>query len=193
MHVRLLGVPDERRHPVRNGVRHVRHLGADGDCRRPDRAATEYRIIKSIFIETLVLLASSFTFGMATLALKYKRRPGPRPCIGWMARDTRCLGCRLPRPRAARFQQTMFSPMAACRCRSGYPVSVLRHWCHCMVCMSLAGCLWLRGAARTDRPSTDQDHAGASSASCGSALFWHFLDIVWIAIFSTVFLAGLIR
>ena len=39
--------------------------------------------IQSVFIETLLLLASSFTFGMASLALKYKH--GKARLIGWLA------------------------------------------------------------------------------------------------------------
>ena len=39
--------------------------------------------IKSVFTETLLLLASSFTFGMASLALKYKR--DMVRLIGWLA------------------------------------------------------------------------------------------------------------
>ena len=38
--------------------------------------------IKSVFIETPLLLASSFTFGMASLALKYKH--GTARLIGWL-------------------------------------------------------------------------------------------------------------
>ena len=39
--------------------------------------------ISSVFIETALLLASSFTFGMASLALKYEHGKGR--LVGWMA------------------------------------------------------------------------------------------------------------
>ena len=34
--------------------------------------------------------------------------------------------------------------------------------------------------------------SGPRSTSCGLSLFWHFLDVIWVAIFSVVYLQGLI-
>ena len=34
-------------------------------------------------------------------------------------------------------------------------------------------------------------HAGQDSACCGSGVLWHFLDIIWVGIFSIVYLGGL--
>ncbi len=139
--------------------------------------------IKSTFIETLLLLASSFTFGMASLALKYKH--GEARLIGWMVL-TLLLGVAF-----LGFELHDFAGMFAkggVPSRSGFLSAffdlVPLHGLHVA-----AGCIWLIClAGQIARYGTDtQTKLGIMRL----ALFWHFLDIVWIAIFSVVYLAGL--
>ena len=139
--------------------------------------------IKSAFVETLLLLASSFTFGMASLALKYKH--GKTRLMGWMlltlVLGVAFLGCELHD----------FSGMFAkggVPSRSGFLSAffdlVPLHGLHVT-----AGCIWLICLIGQIA------HFGLDTRTklgiMRLALFWHFLDIVWIAIFSVVYLAGL--
>ncbi|NMM38157.1 MAG: cytochrome o ubiquinol oxidase subunit III [Glaciimonas sp.] len=139
--------------------------------------------IQSVFIETLVLLASSFTFGMASLALKYKHRTAR--LIGWLAL-TLVLGVTF-----LGFELNDFATMFAkggVPSRSGFLSAffdlVPLHGLHVA-----AGSIWLiclLGQIAMYGVDT-QVKLGVMRL----ALFWHFLDIVWIAIFSVVYLAGL--
>ncbi|MFS8136523.1 MAG: cytochrome c oxidase subunit 3 [Thermomonas sp.] len=139
--------------------------------------------IKSTFIETLLLLASSFTFGMASLALKY--RHGDARLVGWLGL-TLVLGVTF-----LFFELHDFNSMFAkggIPSRSGFLSSffglVPLHGLHVV-----AGCVWLICLlAQIARFGTDQQ---TKLGIMRLALFWHFLDIVWIAIFSVVYLGGL--
>ena len=139
--------------------------------------------IKSIFIETLLLLTSSFTFGMASLALKYKH--SKRRLIGWLL-VTLLLGVAF-----LGFELHDFSSMFAkggVPSRSGFLSAffdlVPLHGLHVS-----AGCIWLICLlGQMARFGLD---TGTKLGIMRLALFWHFLDIVWIAIFSVVYLAGL--
>jgi cytochrome o ubiquinol oxidase subunit 3 len=139
--------------------------------------------IKSVFVETLFLLASSFTFGMASLALKYKHST-PR-LIGWLA-ATLILGVAF-----LCFELHDFSTMFAkggVPSRSGFLSAffdlVPLHGLHVT-----GGCIWLIClVGQIARYGLDTK---TKLGIMRLALFWHFLDIVWIAIFSVVYLAGL--
>lgn len=139
--------------------------------------------IKSVFIETMLLLASSFTFGMASLALKYKH--SRTRLIGWMV-VTLVLGVAF-----LGFELHDFSSMFAnggVPSRSGFLSAffdlVPLHGLHVT-----AGCIWLVSLlGQIARYGLDTK---AKLGVMRLTLFWHFLDIVWIAIFSVVYLAGL--
>ena len=139
--------------------------------------------IKSVFTETLLLLASSFTFGMASLALKYKHRK--TRLIGWMVL-TLFLGLTF-----LGFELHDFISMFAkggVPSRSGFLSAffdlVPLHGLHVT-----AGCIWMICLfGQIARYGVDTN---TKIGIMRLALFWHFLDIVWIAIFSVVYLAGL--
>lgn len=139
--------------------------------------------IQSVFIQTLMLLASSFTFGMTSLALKYQH--GKRKLLGWMV-VTLVLGVAF-----LGFELHDFSNMVAkggVPTRSGFLSAffdlVPLHGLHVA-----AGCLWMIALlGQFARYGLDAD---TKLGIMRLALFWHFLDIVWIAIFSVVYLAGL--
>ncbi|MEP7184999.1 MAG: cytochrome c oxidase subunit 3 [Rhodanobacter sp.] len=139
--------------------------------------------IKSIFVETLLLLASSFTFGMASLALKY-RHPTQR-LVGWLVL-TVLLG--------VAFLGFELHDVASMFAQGGLPTRsgflsaffdlVPLHGLHVA-----GGCLWLVCLiAQLARYGVDRE---TKLGIMRLALFWHFLDIIWIAIFSVVYLAGL--
>lgn len=139
--------------------------------------------IKSIFVETLLLLTSSFTFGMASLALKYQHSKAK--LIGWLLL-TLLLGVAF-----LGFELHDFGAMFAkggVPSRSGFLSAffdlVPLHGLHVA-----GGCLWLVCLlGQIARYGLD---TRTKLGIMRLALFWHFLDIIWIAIFSVVYLAGL--
>ena len=146
--------------------------------------AGEYKIT-SAFIETLVLLTSSFTFGMASIAMKYETA---KPVLlGWMG-VTLVLGLAFLGLELHDFA-TMFGD-GAFPTRSGFLSSffslVPLHGLHV-----LAGSLWL--VVMMVQVLTLGLDARVKINILRLGLFWHFLDVVWIAIFSVVYLQGLIR
>ena len=139
--------------------------------------------INSVFIETLLLLCSSFTFGLASLALKYKH--GTARLIGWLVL-TLVLGVTF-----LGFEFHDFALMFAqggVPSRSGFLSAffglVPLHGLHVM-----AGSIWL--ICLVGQIAMYGVDTQVKLGIMRLALFWHFLDIVWIAIFSVVYLAGL--
>ncbi|NEU14112.1 cytochrome o ubiquinol oxidase subunit III [Methylobacterium sp. BTF04] len=146
--------------------------------------ASEYQIGPAL-AETLILLTSSFTFGMASVAMKHG---APRlQLLGWMG-VTLLLGLAFLVLEGNDFA-TMFGH-AAYPTRSGFLSSffalVPLHGLHL-----LAGCLWL--VVMMVQIVTFGLDSRVKINIMRLGLFWHFLDVVWIAIFSVVYLQGLIR
>lgn len=146
-------------------------------------AADEFKI-GSAFVETLILLTSSFTFGMASIALKRDKRA--RRLVLWLL-ATLVLGLAFLVMEVNDFA-TMVSHGATAD-RSGFLsafyVLVGMHGLHVT-----AGVVWilvlfvqLAGYGRDEKVKINLIRL---------SLFWHFLDVVWIAIFSVVYLQGLI-
>jgi len=139
--------------------------------------------IRSAFIETLLLLASSFTFGMASLALKYKH--SKTRLVQWLL-VTLLLGMAF-----LGFEVHDFLTMIAkggTPERSGFISAffdlVPLHGLHVT-----GGCIWLICLiGQMARYGIDTQ---VKLGVLRLALFWHFLDIVWIAIFTIVYLGGL--
>lgn len=136
-----------------------------------------------VFIETLLLLASSFTFGMASIAMKYKHPTSS--LVGWLLL-TLVLGLAF-----LGFELNDFSTMFAAGgvpTRSGYLSGffdlVPLHGLHV-----LAACVWL--LCMLGQIAVHGLDTKTKLGLLRLALFWHFLDIVWIFIFSVVYLAGL--
>jgi cytochrome o ubiquinol oxidase subunit 3 len=146
--------------------------------------AQEFKIGPA-FIETLLLLTSSFTFGMASIALKRDKRA--RRLVLWLV-ATLMLGVAF-----LAMEGHDFATMAADHAtpdRSGFLsaffVLVGMHGLHVTI-----GAIWtvvmLLQIAIIGRD--EQVKVNLIRLS----LFWHFLDVIWIAIFSVVYLQGLIR
>lgn len=146
--------------------------------------AEEYKILPA-FIETLLLLTSSFTFGMTSVKMQHGR--GDMGLVGWMAL-TLLLGLSFVGMELHDFT-TMFSD-GAWPMRSGYLSSffalVPLHGLHVAT-----ACLWL--VVMMVQMLVFGLDARVKLDMLRLSLFWHFLDIIWIAIFSVVYLQGLIR
>jgi cytochrome o ubiquinol oxidase subunit 3 len=146
--------------------------------------AQEYKLT-SAFIETLLLLSSSFTFGMASLAMKYGHRRAV--LFLWLA-VTLLLGIAFLGMELHDFA-TMIADGATPE-RSGFLSSffvlVSTHGLHV-----LSGCVWMVVMMVQLAVFGPDRRVKINLLRLG--LFWHFLDIVWIGIFSVVYLQGLIR
>ena len=145
---------------------------------------SEYKIGPA-FAETLLLLTSSFTFGMASVAMKHA--VPRRVFFAWLG-TTFLLGLAFLKLELNDFA-TMFAH-GAYPDRSGYLSSffalVPLHGLHVAV-----GCLWIAVMAVQVLAYGFDERVKINILRLG--LFWHFLDIVWIAIFSLVYLQGLIQ
>ena len=141
--------------------------------------------IGSAFTETMLLLTSSFTFGMASLALKRDKRA--RRLVLWLLL-TLALGLAF-----LAMEGNDFATMAAHGAtpdRSGalssFFVLVGMHGLHVSI-----GSLWMM-VVLVQMAMVGRDQQVRINL-IRLSLFWHFLDIVWIVIFSVVYLQGLIR
>ena len=140
--------------------------------------------LKSAFIETLILLGSSFTFGMASLSMKYDPE-NTRRLLGWLA-VTLLLGLSF-----IGFELHDFLNMAAKGAvpqRSGFLSAfftlVPTHGLHVA-----SGCLWM--IVMMIQVAQSGVDGWVKTRIMRLGLFWHFLDIVWVGIFSVVYLQGL--
>lgn len=138
--------------------------------------------LKTTFIETMLLLASSFTFGMVSLATKYQK-----------SRATMLLWLGLTLAFGAAFigmeirDFATMSSMGARYDRSGFLSAfytlVSAHGLHVLI-----GCIWILVVVAQVFAIGIDSALKISILRLG--LFWHFLDIVWVAIFSVVYLQG---
>ena len=146
--------------------------------------AVEFKL-GSAFAETLVLLTSSLTFGMASLAMKYGRSRAP--LVGLLL-ATLGLGALFLGLELHDFA-TMFAD-GAYPTRSGFLSAffalVPTHGLHVA-----AGCCWIVIMLIQIGVFGLDDRVKVNLLRLG--LFWHFLDIIWIAIFSVVYLQGVMR
>jgi len=146
--------------------------------------AVEFKL-GSAFWETIVLLTSSLTFGMVSLAMKYGRF---RLLLVVMLAATLGLGVLFVGMEFHNFA-TMFGDGAFPN-RSGFLSSffalVPTHGLHVT-----AGCCWIIVMMVQIGVFGLDDRVKINLLRLG--LFWHFLDIVWVAIFSVVYLQGVMR
>jgi cytochrome o ubiquinol oxidase subunit 3 len=140
--------------------------------------------IGAAFQETMLLLTSSFTYGMVSLSLKHAARP--RFVVLWLA-ITFALGGAFLFLEAHDFIDMFHhgaTPQAS-GALSAFFVLVGTHGIH-VTCgmiwiLLMGGQLALHGI--DERVKINLIRLG---------LFWHFLDIVWVCIFSVVYLRGLL-
>lgn len=137
------------------------------------------------FIETLLLLTSSLTFGLASIAMKYDRT---RTGLVVLLCFTLVLGLAFLGFELNDFR-TMFAN-GATPDRSGFLSAffalVPTHGLHVT-----AGCIWIAVMIVQIGVFGLDDRVKLNLLRLG--LFWHFLDIIWIGIFSVVYLQGVLR
>ncbi|WP_170479835.1 cytochrome c oxidase subunit 3 [Ruegeria arenilitoris] len=139
--------------------------------------------LKSIFAQTIILLTSSLTVGLAMLALKYNL---PRVRIVFWFGVTLILGLTFLVLEIRDFMA--MADKGGVPQRSGFLSAyyglVPLHGLHVA-----AGCLWLivLGIQLRIMGLTDL----LMSRVVRLALFWHFLDLIWIGIITIVYFGGL--
>ena len=153
-------------------------VGATAGGPGPDEVTN----LTSVALQTALLLGSSFGFSWASLSMKYHQQRWRT--LGWLAVAATSALCFLI-VELIDFHHWM--EIGAVPQRSGYlsalwPLVGL-HGLHVA-----GGLIWM--AAMTGqilyRGLTDD----IKSRVTRMGLYWHFLDIVWVGIFSMVFLAG---
>lgn len=146
-------------------------------------SASAFINIQSVFIQTLLLLTSTFTMSLATIAMKYQQ--DNKQLNFWLI-TTLVLGLAF-----LSFELNDFSGMLAVGAgpsRSGFLSAffalVPTHGLH----VALA-CIWIIVMLLQIRCYGTSPFVKTRLLRLG--LFWHFLDIIWIGIFSVVYLQAL--
>ena len=131
--------------------------------------------------ETLILLTSSFTCGLATLAMHRRRKD---QVLFWFA-VTFVLGVAFLAMELTEFTRLVHEGNSWRR--SGFLTSfftlVSTHGLHITVGLLWMIVMWIRVAQGGLKRSTVRRLTMLS-------MFWHFLDIVWIFMFTIVYLMG---
>ncbi|AIO69886.1 cytochrome o ubiquinol oxidase subunit III [Burkholderia oklahomensis] len=140
--------------------------------------------IPGVAIETALLLVSSITYGFAMIGAQRGRRSA---LLGWLA-VTFVLGAAFLGLELREFSHMIAEGAGPQRSAflSSFFTLVGTHGLHVAI-----GLLWMAVLAfqATRRPAlTERDIRRLSCLS----LFWHFLDIVWICVFTFVYLASVI-
>ena len=135
--------------------------------------------ITNAFVETMVLLVSSFTFGMSAVALKEGRGGAVRLWLGITLALGLCFVALELREFASLVGQGATAQTSGFL--SSFYVLLSMHGLHV-----LAGCLWI--AVMLIQLSLFGLSRRVRSRILRLGLFWHFLDLVWIVIFTVVYL-----
>ncbi len=137
----------------------------------------------SVFTQTMILLTSSLTFGFATLALRYER--GRRAIAVWLGVSL-LLGLGFLTMELRDFAHMI--EVGAVPSRSGFYSTfwglVPLHGLHVAI-----GCLWIM--VMLAQMAVLGLIPVVKTRLLRLGLFWHFLDLIWVAIFSIVYLGGL--
>ena len=139
--------------------------------------------LRHTFGETMLLLFSSITFGLASVSMRLGR---PGSVLGWLA-VTFLLGAGFVAMEISEF--TGMVEQGAGPQRSGFLTAfftlVGTHGLHVTMGLVWIVILSLQVLVKGLTPPV-------MSRVFRLGLFWHFLDIVWIGIFSVVYLPGML-
>lgn len=143
--------------------------------------ATELFELDYVLIETGLLLFSSFTFGMAVLQANHKKLGGT---IGWLA-VTFALGLGFLVMEMNEFIHFTHEGAAAWSSGawSAFYGLIGTHGLHVFF-----GMVWM--IVLVIHLTRDGLTSGNMVRLMCLSLFWHFLDIIWICVFSVVYLMG---
>lgn len=134
-----------------------------------------------IIAETFILLTSSFTSGLAVLAMHQGKK---NQLIGWLG-VTALLGASFIALEVTEFMHMVHegAVISTSAFLSSFYVLVGTHGCH----VSL-GLIWMIGLI------LQLKKRGITSVTKRKvdvlSLYWHFLDVVWIFVFTVVYLMG---
>jgi cytochrome o ubiquinol oxidase subunit 3 len=146
-----------------------------------DPGAAELFKLPNVLVGTIFLLTSSFTCGMAMLAAREKK---VNQVLAWFG-VTFLLGAGFLGLEIAEFRELIAEGYGPDRNAflSAFFSLVGTHGIHIAI-----GLLWIGVILVLIKMRGLTDHLMSRLERL--ALFWHFLDIVWIFIFSTVYLLG---
>lgn len=134
-----------------------------------------------VLVETLILLTSSFTAGLSMIALSRQRK---RQVLGWLA-VTFVLGAAFLTMELIEFHNLAVEGNSFRRSGflSAYFTLVGTHGLHIAM-----GLIWMGVLAW--RLRVQALNQAMTRRLTMLNMFWHFLDIVWIFIFSVVYMIG---
>lgn len=136
-----------------------------------------------VLVETLSLLFSSITFGFAFICAKRNKRIAT---LSWLL-VTFALGCVFIGMEVYEFHHLIMAGHGPQRSAflSSFFALVGLHGLHVT-----AGLIWM-AIMMVEILKTGLNNRSITRLNCLS-LFWHFLDIVWICVFTLVYLLGVI-
>jgi len=136
-----------------------------------------------VAVETLILLVSSFTFGVAAYGMHHNRK---NMVLGWLA-VTFVLGLGFVGMEVREFAHLITDGAGPDRSAflSSYFTLVGTHGLHVS-----AGLLWL-AVMMHQTWHYGLDGTVRRRLTCLS-MFWHFLDLVWVCVFTFVYLRGVL-
>ncbi len=139
--------------------------------------------LKGVIAETTCLLVSSFTYGLAVLAMFRKSKNG---VIGWLAL-TFVLGASFVGLELNEFSHLIAEGNGPQRSAflSSFFTLVGTHGAHVST-----GLIWM--AVLIGQVMKKGITQNTSTRILLLSLFWHFLDIVWICLFTIVYLMGVL-
>lgn len=143
--------------------------------------AKELFSIPGFVMETLILLTSSFTSGLGTLAMQ---KGNKKALFGWMI-VTALLGAAFVGLEVNEFAKMVAEGATVSRSAflTGFFTLVGTHGCHVTL-----GILWLIGLLLQIWKRGINEISARKVFIFG--LYWHFLDVIWIFLFSVVYLMG---
>ncbi|BDC40098.1 cytochrome o ubiquinol oxidase subunit III [Paraburkholderia terrae] len=140
--------------------------------------------IPGVAVETAALLFSSITYGFAMVAA---RRQNTRAVLGWLA-VTFVLGVVFLKFELGEFSHLLAEGAGPSRSAflSSFFVLVGTHGLHVAT-----GLIWMAVLAVQVARAPQLTQREITRLTCLS-LFWHFLDVVWICVFTFVYLGSAI-
>lgn len=136
-----------------------------------------------LFYETMLLLVSSVTYGMAVVNLQNGKQ---KAVFAWLA-VTFLLGLGFVAMEVAEFQHLIHEGFGPDRSAylSAFFTLVGTHGLHVS-----CGLLWM--AVMLIQVWKKGLTPGVNSRLMRLSLFWHFLDVIWVGVFTFVYLVGML-
>ena len=134
-----------------------------------------------VLVETLLLLVSSFSCGLATLAMHRRQR---NATVGWLA-VTFLLGLGFISLEVREFAHMVSIGAGPDHSAflSSFFTLVATHGLH-VTCGLIFMAVMMAAVLKNGLTSTNR------ARLVNLSLFWHFLDIIWVGVFSLVYLSG---